>query len=113
MLIASDPLVGYASLATKANEPVRALHLLGCAIRLREEIGGNIGVWDHERRTRTLDLAQRQLSRYHADAELAAGRAIGLQEAVAYALEEEDRDRYASDQVDQSNRPISRPPADT
>jgi hypothetical protein len=74
---------GYASLVTKANEPVRALHLLGGAIRLREEIGGK------------------------------AGRAISLHEAVAYALEEEDGDRSASDQVDQSNRPISRPPADT
>jgi non-specific serine/threonine protein kinase len=84
-------LESLASLATKANQPARALRLIGAANRLREQIGNPHGLVFQRRQARTLELARRQLAPDAADADLAAGRTMTLQEAVAYALEDDGR----------------------
>ena len=77
---------GLASLAAKAGQSVRALQLIGCAERLREEIGGPAGVFGQRRDVQTQELARRTLAPEAAEAALAVGRVMALPEAVAYAL---------------------------
>jgi non-specific serine/threonine protein kinase len=83
-------LVSFASLAAKAGQPVRALRLIGGADRLCEEIGSPLGSVSSCQHTRTLNLARPLLAPEVADVEMAAGRQMTLQEAVAYALAERD-----------------------
>jgi non-specific serine/threonine protein kinase len=85
-------LVSFASLAVKAGHPDRALRLIGGADRLCEEIGSPFGLVSSRQHSRTLALARRLLAPEVADAEVAAGRHMTLQEAVAYALAERDRE---------------------
>ena len=80
---------GYAAIALARGEPERALRLLGAAAALRDP--GELAVLpraDAERVRRTEALARQQLEPEAADVALAAGRAMPLEQAVAYAQEE-------------------------
>jgi tetratricopeptide (TPR) repeat protein len=82
----------FASLATKASQPARALRLIGAAARLREEIGSPVALIMRGPYDRTLDLARAQFAPDVADAELAAGRKMNVRESVAYALDDKSLD---------------------
>lgn len=68
------------------DRPMRAARLVGCAEGLADAVGGTFDPTErgmHERAIATLDavLGTEQLA-----AELAAGHAMGLEDAVAFAL---------------------------
>jgi non-specific serine/threonine protein kinase len=80
-------LPGLAGLATLEGDPVRALRLAGAAHALEE----NAGIWAfppiRDRHERWLAAARETVDPRAAEAAWAAGRALDLEEAVAYALE--------------------------
>src|SRR5215210_6583840 len=80
-------LPGLAGLATLEGDPVRALRLAGAASALEE----NAGIWAfppiRDRHERWLAAAREAVDADTATAALAAGRALPLDDAVAYALE--------------------------
>jgi non-specific serine/threonine protein kinase len=81
-------LPGLAALATLEGDPVRALRLAGAANALEE----NAGIWAfppiRDRHDRWLAAAREAVDSQAGEAAWAAGRAMGLEEAVAYALEQ-------------------------
>jgi DNA-binding CsgD family transcriptional regulator/tetratricopeptide (TPR) repeat protein len=80
-------LPGLAGLATLEGDPVRGLRLAGAADALEE----NAGIWAfppiRDRHERWLAAAREALDPQAAEAAWAAGRALHLDDAVAYALE--------------------------
>jgi predicted ATPase/DNA-binding CsgD family transcriptional regulator/DNA-binding XRE family transcriptional regulator len=80
-------LPGLAGLATLEGDPVRALRLAGAASALEE----NAGIWAfppiRDRHERWLAAAREAVDADTGTAALAAGRALPLDDAVAYALE--------------------------
>jgi DNA-binding CsgD family transcriptional regulator len=80
-------LPGLAGLATLEGDPVRALRLAGAASALEE----NAGIWAfppiRDRHERWLAAAREAVDADTCTAALAAGRALPLDDAVAYALE--------------------------
>jgi non-specific serine/threonine protein kinase len=80
-------LPGLAGLATLEGDPVRALRLAGAASALEE----NAGIWAfppiRDRHERWLAAAREAVDADTWTAALAAGRALPLDDAVAYALE--------------------------
>jgi predicted ATPase/DNA-binding CsgD family transcriptional regulator/DNA-binding XRE family transcriptional regulator len=80
-------LPGLAGLATLEGDPVRALRLAGAASALEE----NAGIWAfppiRDRHELWLAAAREALDAESGNAALAAGRALRLDDAVAYALE--------------------------
>ena len=81
-------LPGLAGLATLEGDPVRALRLAGAASALEE----NAGIWAfppiRDRHERWLAAAREAVDADTWTAALAAGRALPLDDAVAYALEQ-------------------------
>ena len=81
-------LPGLAGLATLEGEPVRALRLAGAASALEQ----NAGIWAfppiRDRHERWLAAAREAVDADTGTAAFAAGRALPLDDAVAYALEE-------------------------
>jgi non-specific serine/threonine protein kinase len=81
-------LPGLAGLATLEGDPVRALRLAGAANALEE----NAGIWAfppiHDRHERWLAAAREAVDPQAGEAAWAAGRALHLDDAVAYALEQ-------------------------
>lgn len=84
-------LPGLAALATLEGDPARALRLAGAASGLEE----NAGIWAfppiRERHERWLESARAALDPADSDAAWAEGRALGIEGAIAYALEAADR----------------------
>jgi non-specific serine/threonine protein kinase len=80
-------LPGLAGLATLEGDPVRALRLAGAANALEE----SAGIWAfppiRERHERWLAAARHAVDPQAGEAAWAAGRALPLDDAVAYALE--------------------------
>jgi non-specific serine/threonine protein kinase len=81
-------LPGLAGLATLEGDPVRALRLAGAANALEE----NAGIWAfppiRDRHERWLAAAREAVDPQAGEAAWAAGRALPLDKAVAYALEQ-------------------------
>jgi non-specific serine/threonine protein kinase len=81
-------LPGLAGLATLEGDPARALRLAGAANALEE----NAGIWAfppiRDRHERWLAAARDAVDRLAGEAAWAAGRALALDDAVAYALEQ-------------------------
>ena len=81
-------LPGLAGLATLEGDPVRALRLAGAANALEE----NAGIWAfppiRARHERWLEAAREAVDPQAREAAWAAGRALNLEETVAYALEQ-------------------------
>ena len=81
-------LPGLAGLATLEGDPVRALRLAGAANALEE----NAGIWAfppiRDRHERWLEAAREAVDPQAREAAWAAGRALNLEETVAYALEQ-------------------------
>ena len=80
-------LPGLAGLATLEGDPVRALRLAGAANALEEDAG----IWAfppiRARHERWLEAAREGVDPQAREAAWAAGRALNLEETVAYALE--------------------------
>jgi DNA-binding CsgD family transcriptional regulator len=80
-------LPGLAGLATLEGDPVRALRLAGAANALEEDAR----IWAfppiRARHERWLEAAREAVDRQAGEAAWAAGRALNLEETVAYALE--------------------------
>ena len=81
-------LPGLAGLATLEGDPVRALRLAGAASALEE----NAGIWAfppiRDRHERWLGAAREAVDAETGEAASAAGRALPLDDAVVYALEQ-------------------------
>ncbi len=84
-------LEGLASLACDGKQPDRAARLFGAAETLRQAIGTYLPRDIHDGCDRDLTTARAQLDGKMFAAEWAAGRALTLEQAVAYALEAGDR----------------------
>jgi hypothetical protein len=86
-----EVLVVLASALQAVGTPEVALALLAAAARLREEIGGGIGwVGDHIERLR--GSLRDSLGDAAFESAWERGRALSTDEAIAFALEEADRD---------------------
>ena len=81
-------LVGSAEVAVQRGEMARAARLLGAADALCEEIGYSPEPGDREQRERVASALEDDAALVAAKSE---GRALTLDEAVAYALEDHDR----------------------
>jgi len=77
---------GFASLAEVESQPERLAALLGAVVALREEIGAPISPEEQERFDMALAAARQTLGEEIFSAASAKGRAMPLDEAVAYAL---------------------------
>lgn len=84
--ISAKALEGFAALAA-VTEPARAQRLLGAAAALHESSGAGAPRDDRQRVSRLTERIQQQLAPYTAAAAWDAGRAMTLEEAIAYALE--------------------------
>jgi predicted ATPase/DNA-binding XRE family transcriptional regulator len=87
--IVAFALEGFAGLAARADQAIRALRIVGAAERLRHETHMPLPPMMQGRLDRTLELAHRPLAPAVADAALADGRAMAWQEATALALAKE------------------------
>jgi hypothetical protein len=83
-------LEGLAGVAGAQGEPVRAARLLGAADRLRVAIGAPLPPGERADYDHTVDAARTQMAPDAFAASWAAGRAMTLEQAIAYALEEDD-----------------------
>jgi hypothetical protein len=85
-------LLTLASLAAQTGQPRAAARLLGAAQSMHEALTGMDGATlvptDHQTRDRTLPMIRSHLDEAATAAELAAGRALSLDEALAEALDE-------------------------
>ena len=91
-LMAWQALDNLACLAAAEGEPARALRLCGAAEVLRDQADMRLPPSDLAQLERLLAPARRALSEDDQAAALAAGRAMTLEQAVAYALAEESAD---------------------
>jgi ATP/maltotriose-dependent transcriptional regulator MalT len=79
-------LVGSAEVAVRRGEMARAARLLGAADALRDEIGYSRELWEREQRERVATALGNDAALVAANPE---GRAMTLEEALAYALGED------------------------
>jgi predicted ATPase/DNA-binding CsgD family transcriptional regulator len=84
-------LEGLAGLACAGNQPERATRLFGAAAALGQAIGTTLPRDIADSCDRDMTAARAQLDEKAFDATWAAGRALTLEQAVAYALEAGDR----------------------
>jgi predicted ATPase/class 3 adenylate cyclase len=80
-------LEGLAWVAGEQGQPKQAAQLLGAAEALREASGASIPPADHAEYERTVTAVRAQLDAATFAAAWAAGRALSLEQAIAYALE--------------------------
>ena len=92
--------VGLASLAAARIQPTRAGRLLGAAEALQETIGTSLAEAERATYGRYLALARDELDAGTWAATLAEGRALSLDEALAYALEDEREQPVAIDSAE-------------
>jgi tetratricopeptide (TPR) repeat protein len=85
----AQSLESFARLAARGREWERAARLLGAAAALRDAIGAPPAPHRREEGERELDAARAALGEESFAASWAEGRAMPLEQAVAYALEEE------------------------
>jgi len=76
------------ALAAAQGQPERALHLAGAAAALRETIGAPLPPTEQEEFERHLEMARQTLDEEAAAKALANGRAMTLEQAIEYALQE-------------------------
>ena len=81
-------LEGFVALAAAQGQPERALHLAGAAAALRETIGAPLPPTEQEEFERHLEMARQTLDEEAAAKALANGRAMTLEQAIEYALQE-------------------------
>jgi tetratricopeptide (TPR) repeat protein len=79
-------LEGIAGVAEQAGQPERAAQLLGAAEALRTEISGPLSPAEHPIYDHDVAAVQAVLAEGVFQAAWAAGKALSLEEAVAYAL---------------------------
>jgi hypothetical protein len=82
---ALEPFIG---LAVVQDQPARALHLAGATAALREALGAPLPPDEQARVEGPLATARQALGEETAAEALAAGRAMTMEQAIAYALEE-------------------------
>ena len=75
-------------MAAAAGRGARALRLLGAAAALRETSGAVTDLGSRERGQRTAELARQRARQQVAAVAWAAGRAMPLEQAIAYALKD-------------------------
>ena len=92
----ADTLEGMAELAAAQSQPKRAAQLLGAAQNLRDEVGTPLHPPDRVERDRIAATARAQLGEDAFAATWAAGRAMTLEQAIAYALERSNADSVDS-----------------
>jgi len=80
-------LEGLAAVAGVQSQPERAARLFGAAMALRESIGATLPPDEHPAYERTLAATRAQLDEATFAAAWAEGRAMTLEQAIAYALE--------------------------
>jgi hypothetical protein len=68
------------------DEPARAWRLVGCAATLREAIGAPLSPAEQGKLNETLAPSKQMIGDLRAQMALAEGRALSLEQAVAYAL---------------------------
>ena len=81
-------LEGFVALAAAQGQPERALRLAGAAAALREAIGAPLPPTYQAELERHLETAQQALGEQASATALADGRAMTMEQAIAYALEE-------------------------
>ncbi|MGQ0550991.1 MAG: ATP-binding protein [Armatimonadota bacterium] len=79
-------LEGFAGLAAAQAQPQRALRLSGAAASLREAIGAPLSPTEHARLAHRLEAARQTLSEEVTTELWTEGRAMTLEQAIAYAL---------------------------
>lgn len=81
-------LAGFGGVAAMRRHPERAARLFGAAARLLEESGAVLGEMDQVEHERDVAAARAQLDGASYTAAWTEGRAMTLEQAIAYALEE-------------------------
>jgi non-specific serine/threonine protein kinase len=84
----AECLEGLATLAGEKHDPHRAAILLGAADKLREAIGATRAPARQGDYARTFDATSAALGDDPFDAALARGRAVSLEDVIAYAMED-------------------------
>jgi hypothetical protein len=80
-------LEGFAVLAAAQHQPTRAARLWGAIERQRETLGEPIAPADRPQYDATVTAARAQIDEATFAAAWAAGRALALEQAIAYALD--------------------------
>jgi hypothetical protein len=83
----AGPLEDLAKIACTQGKPERAARLFGAAEALREAIGNPLSVREREDHDRDVDAVREGLVQETFAAAWAEGRAMTLDQAIAYALE--------------------------
>jgi hypothetical protein len=86
----TECLIGLAGVAAVSGQPTtarRAARLFGAAERLLEATGGGLAAADQAEHDRYVALARDQLDEAAFAAAWAEGRAMAMEQAIAYALE--------------------------
>ena len=104
-------LEGFAGLAGARGQGERAARLWGAAEALRKTIGDPLSSEGHLYFERSMVAARVQLGEAAWEAALAEGRAMKLEEAVEYALSEDDSPMIASRTPEQTPATAPRPSA--
>jgi predicted ATPase/DNA-binding SARP family transcriptional activator/DNA-binding CsgD family transcriptional regulator len=104
-------LEGFAGLAGAKAQGGRAARLWGAAEALRKTIGAPLSSEGHLYFERSMVAARVQLGEAAWEAALAEGRAMKLEEAVEYALSEDDSSMIASRTPEQTSTTAPRPSA--
>jgi hypothetical protein len=81
-------LAGLSEVAAMARQPERAARLSGAAENLLNMLGGHLEPPDLAEYERCLTLARTELGEGGFTSEQAAGRAMTLEQAIEYALQE-------------------------
>ena len=110
-MIASESLEGLACVAATRGEAEQAARLFGVAEALREAVGYQHMPEEDALREPYLAGASSQLGEAAWEAELVEGRTMELEEAVEYALSEDDSSMIASRTPEQTSTTAPRPSA--
>ena len=102
-MIASESLEGLACVAVTGGEAEQAARLFGAAEALREAVGYQHMPEEDALREPYLAAASSQLDEATWEAALAEGRAMELEEAVEYALSEDDSSMIATRTPEQTS----------
>jgi DNA-binding CsgD family transcriptional regulator len=109
-LLVPDTLLGLACVAEARGEAERAARLFGACEALREAVGSPFTSEEEALKEPYLGAARSQLDEVAWEAAFAEGRAMELEEAVEYALSEDDSSMIASRTPEQTST-TAHPPA--
>jgi hypothetical protein len=87
------PLLGFGAVAVVSGQPQRAVHLLGAVESLLLSFGIEVNTWSGGTGAlyrKFLQLARAQLDETTFNAAMAEGRALTMEQAIAFAQENED-----------------------